>query len=193
MLNLIKRLIVGKDRLEYLPQPNLEIVETVEFPRVCTVYDKRYIVRHVRYAGGVVYNWVDSVKINAKGGGQYAVPGESITLGSQSIRHAREICPWCGAQGIVYCKGYCNQWVCKGRTRKKRRGDFFQCRDSCGCKSFLIVAYNDFEGSRSTEQPPSRPEQAQPQQIAPQSNRPSLPANSNAKALPGLSNRRLLK
>lgn len=207
MLNLIKKLLVGKDHLAYLPQgsdaPSLTkgSLETIELPHICSMFNQPYIARYARHPGALYYEWVEAVRIETMEGGRGAAAALPVTFNADDFDSRKDRCPWCGAQDIVVCDS-CRQLVCEGKVKRTGRKRYFYCRDSCGAEGWLEPYHGPMYGSRATAEPLSRPERSQVQQAASQGNRPalqadtrkaSLPANSNARALPVPSNRRLLK
>jgi hypothetical protein len=122
--------------------------EIVTLACVCAVHEKPYLLRFTKHPGGV-FRLRDSVKVEGKpgaasGGGSGASVNVSVPL--EQFDDSALPCAWCGTGRINFCAGYCNAYVCGGRTV----GDTFHCRKSCGA-SWVGVSLLEVPGQ--TKQP----------------------------------------
>ena len=156
-----------------------ETGETYELPRVCAMFDKPYLARYTRGAGGL-FRLTETEKLESKAGtGKGSAAPKAVTLKFSDIAKdsppAR--CPWCGAKGgVVICYG-CNAWVCRGKISKRDGEDYFRCRASCGIESLIGTTDAGFEGAK--------------REAAAAEQRPALPGSEKGAALPRVDRLRL--
>jgi len=153
--------------------------ETYELPRVCAMFDKPYVARYTRGAGGL-FRLAETVKLEAGGNaGKKSAAPKAVTLQQTEISRdsPHERCAWCGVKSyLVHCSK-CRAWVCAGRVSKRPDGRYFLCRASCGAKGLLSDTDDGYNGSkeeiREKDKAP-RIEADRPRQLPVSEKRPAL-------------------
>lgn len=145
--------------------------ETYELPRVCAMFDKPYLARYVRGAGGL-FRLSETVKLESAGAAVGQTIGQksvTLTFAEISKDSPQERCPWCGVKGALIICSKCNCWVCRSQVTKRGKDELFRCRKSCGLEGILSIRVEEFSGAKG----PTKPE-GQGKKALASSDRPRL-------------------
>jgi len=131
------------------PDPN----EFIQVKHFCAQYDQLYITVYRRGANGLYSFWT-SVAIDPRAGPAFGEVGDIVTVTPDMLdpNGPPEWCAWCETpEKMIYGKrilsikcGACGCFICLGRLE----GNYFRCRDSCGCSGEVSRRSVNAEGER---------------------------------------------
>ncbi len=123
--------------------------ETYDLPRVCAMFDKPYLARYTRGAGGL-FRLAETVKLESAGAVGQTGGQKSVTLAFAEISEdsPQERCPWCGLKGALIICSKCDCWVCRSQVTKRGKDEYFRCRKSCGAEGILSARVEEFGGAK---------------------------------------------
>ncbi len=111
---------------------------------VCAKTDRPFQVRYERFDPTASFRIVAVEKVLATGGAAGQSTVKTLPIGK--VDFAGWYCPWCLDKRCSVQCGACHTTVCGGRVVDRYDGEYFVCRDSCGCEG-LLTACKEIHGA----------------------------------------------
>ena len=145
---------------------------------VCAKTERPFQVRYERFDPTASFRIVAVEKGSSSGGATGQPTVKTLPIGK--VDFAGWHCPWCLDKRCSVQCGACNTTVCSGRVADRYDGEYFICRDSCGCEG-LLTPSTEIQGAeervpqrhgKRTKSPDNRAKLCAPKPALPRRNGP---------------------